>query len=167
MGRPDGANLVLVIDHDTEVRRTLRRTMLRHGLDVVHAATGLVGLELIQRLPGAFRFVMIDLDLPGLSGSAVVETLIHFRPELPLVCMSAARVINGAGKGSGCLSKPLDEAELETQILDVLAGRGSAWNAAGGVSAEALASARARYETTGDLLEAALELSRGLPSEDI
>lgn len=154
--------LVLVIDHDTDARRVLRRALESWGFDVVQAGTGIVGLELIQRLPDRFRFVLVDLDLPGLPGRAVVETLVRLRPELPVVCVSAAYAVTGAPV-AGCLSKPLEESRLERQVQEILAGGGDPWVSQTAVAPNVVARVRARYETTGDLVEAAIALAQAMP----
>jgi two-component system, cell cycle sensor histidine kinase and response regulator CckA len=160
-----GTGLVLVVDHDLLGRRALRHVLSQWGFDVVQAASGIVALELIQRLPGRFRFIIVDLDLPGLPGGAVVETLLHFRPDLPVLCVSAARVAAAPGAGAGCLSKPLEADELETQVRAALEGQAVRWVGHPGVSPEVLAEVRARFAATGDLGEAALRLAREMAED--
>jgi DNA-binding response OmpR family regulator len=160
-----GTGLVLVVDHNIEGRRALRRVLSQWGFDVVQAASGIVALELIQRLPDRFRFVIVDLDLPGLPGSAVVETLLQLRPDLPVLCMSSARVTAGPGSVAGCLAKPLQAEELETHVRAALEGRTAPWVEQASVPEEVLAEVRAYYELTGDLVEAGMRLARAVPDD--
>ncbi len=164
---PNDRKLVLLIDHDVEARRHTRRLLESQGMEVVQASNGIAGLELIQRLPHSFRLVVTDLDLPGLSGIVILETLRLFRPDLPVLCTSGANVSVGTGPVKGCLSKPVQGAELEGQVQAALAPEASSWQPpiSGGISDDAVARARARFAVVGDLLEAALEVARGLDPE--
>ena len=153
--------LVLLVDHDVESRRHARHLLELHGLEVVQASNGVAALELIQRLPESFRLVIADMDLPGLSGVVVRETLRLFRPDLPTICMSdRARVVD-AGH---CLPKPLEGAHLRALMADGAANRDG--NGHPGLPESCLARAQARFAVAGDLVEAALELARAVGPED-
>ncbi|MBA3521306.1 MAG: response regulator [Gemmatimonadales bacterium] len=157
----EGGGLVLLMDNMFETRRASRHMLEQRGLEVVQASNGMAGLELVQRLPQSFRFVLVDLDLPGLPSAVVLETLRLFRPELPVLCMGEAH----AAAAAGCLTKPLREEELVAH-LSAAVGSASRWvHPAGPRSEDAVARARARFAVIGDLVEAALELARGLPEE--
>jgi CheY-like chemotaxis protein len=155
---PNDRRLVLLVDHDDASRRHSRHLLEERGLDVIQASNGLAALELIQRLPRSFRIVLTELDLPGITGSVVIEALRLFRPDLQVLCLSQTRVVAGV-EITGCLSKPLQSHALDA-ALEV---RGNGWEpqARFGVSKEAEARARERFTTGGDLVEAALELARG------
>jgi DNA-binding response OmpR family regulator len=157
--------LALVIDPDPGSRRAIRKMLAASGFEAVHAPNGLVGLELIQRLPDSFRLLLVDLELPGIPGAVVMETLRLFRPDLPVLCMATAAV-GAAVTAAGCLSKPVDPAELRTQIDAALAGAAPRWEPAGGATAaEAVLRARACYDQGKSLVDAALELARGYRGE--
>ena len=151
----------MLIDRETDTRVTVRRLMMKRGLDLVHARSGIAGLELIHRLPDSFRLVIISLDLPGLSGAAVIETLRQFRPELPLLCLGEGQGATSPVGAGICLAKPVNDQELAAQLHGVLEGNGSLPPFVG-VEPQALARARARYSISGNLVEAAFELERGI-----
>jgi CheY-like chemotaxis protein len=157
--------LVLLVDDDVESRRQARRLLEQHGQDVVQASNGIAALELVQRLPRSFRLVVTEIDLPGVTGAVVVETLRLFRPDLPVLCLLGARSLFAATM-SGCLVKPLRSVELRAAVEAALAGVANAWEPrpAEEASESAVARARARFAATGDLVEAALALSRGADS---
>jgi CheY-like chemotaxis protein len=156
---PGDRRLVLLVDNEVASRRQVRAMLEAGGLEVVQAASGLAALELIQRLPNSFRLVITDVDLPGISGLVLMETLRLFRPDLPVICMLGTRAAVGAGQIRGCLNKPIQSAELDA----VLAGAGEGWSPGGPESfpESAAARARERFAVAGDLVEAALELARG------
>lgn len=152
--------LALVIDSDPTSRASLRELLESRGHDVINASNGLAGLELIQRLPSSFSLVLVDLDLIGLPGSAVVDALKIFRPELPVYCMSR-RV---TALISGCLRKPIVPEALDALMVPGSGTPTDEWELS--VGEETVGEMRARYGPGGDLAEAALELSRGLRREE-
>ena len=156
---PSDGGLVLLVDYDVDSRRQVRHLLELRGLEVVQASNGMAALELIQRLPRSFRLVLTDLDLPGIPGAVVVETLRLIRPDLPVLCMSATRTAAGNVEAKPCLLKPLEDGELEAMLEESASG----WELERllGVSDELAARVRARFAVVGDLVEAALELYRG------
>jgi CheY-like chemotaxis protein len=155
--------LVLLVDHDVESRRHVRHLLELHGADVVQASNGIAALELIQRLPQTFGLVITELDLPGLSGAILGETLRLFRPGLRTLCMSS-RAVAGSADGRRCLSKPVEGTALQVAILDSHPVEES--NGGPGFPEAWIARARARYAMMEDLVEAALELARAAGTED-
>ena len=153
------AELMLLVDNDVSSRREVRHLLEARGMDVVQASNGLAALELVQRLPKSFRLVLTDLELPGIGGGVVVETLRLFRPDLPVLCMSSGVMVLASHGSKRCLAKPLRAADLGA-ALEVIAHR---WDPQGllEISDTAIARARARYAVVGDLVEAALELADG------
>jgi CheY-like chemotaxis protein len=148
--------LALVIDSDPTSRAPLRRLLESRGHDVIYSSSGLAGLELVQRLPSSFSLVLVDLDLSGLPGAAVVETLRIFHPELPVYCMSR-RV---TALPAGCLRKPIIPEALDSLFQPPSDTPGEDWEFS--VDEGLVAELRTRYGSGGDLVEAALELSKGL-----
>jgi CheY-like chemotaxis protein len=151
--------LALVIDPDKSARRTIRGILAELGLDVVQAADGLVGLELIQRLPNNFHLIITDLDPPGLSGALIAETLRLFRPDLPVLCITddaAAGVVP-----AGCVIKPLERDSFQRRVRAALEGSWTRWETSGAATERAVLRARVRYAEGQNLVEAALELARG------
>jgi CheY-like chemotaxis protein len=157
-------NLVLIIDDDAQTRRTARGLLEARGYEVVQASNALAALELIQRLPSSFRFVLTELDLSGLPGPAFIEALRLFRPDLPVLCMSRRRV---ESVSDGCLAKPLNSSGLDAGLEAIREGVATRWEGSPLMSdGPAVARAKARYSLQGDLVEAALELARGFTKEE-
>ena len=150
----DKRGLVLLVDDDVDSRRHVRHLLELGGMDVVQASNGIAALELIQRLPQSFRLIITELDLPGLSGGMLAETLRLFRPDLRTLCISS-RAVAGTAAGRHCLSKPVEEAALQAALLD-----GHFVHDSNNLPEAWVARARERYAMMGDLVEAALELSR-------
>jgi CheY-like chemotaxis protein len=153
--------LVLLIDHDVMSRRGTRHLLESRGLEVVQASNGMAALELVQRLPDSFQLVLADLQLPGIPGRVIVEALRIFHPRIPVYCMGTDLLGAATGGATRCLSKPLLESELDATLREIANG----WSPPTSLELpeESIARARARFAVGGDLVEAALELSRGTP----
>jgi DNA-binding response OmpR family regulator len=157
--------LALLIDDDPNTRRVLRPLLARRGLDIVQASTGVAGLELLQRFAGSFQLAVVSCDAPGLPAAVIMETIRRFRPEVRVICLTTAERIAASAAERPCLSKPFGAPELETYVdiaLSANSGTGG-WTSA--VSDAAALRAQARFASSGDLVETALELARGMRGE--
>jgi DNA-binding NtrC family response regulator len=88
------ARVILVIDDDANVRRSVRRVLRLAGWGVEQAIDGEAGLRLIEERPAPYTLVITDLQMPQLDGRAVAETLGQCRPGQAVLCMS--------GSAAGC-----------------------------------------------------------------
>ena len=84
MTTPRGARIV-VVDDDPGIRRTLARNLGGHGYDVRSADTGAAALDLAARFQP--DLVLLDLGLPDMDGTAVIEQ-IRSRTSTPIVVLS-------------------------------------------------------------------------------
>lgn len=107
----------------------VRKILEVHGEHVVEqAASGEEGLELIEGDPPAL--VLLDLDLPGMSGLELARRLkadARLR-SIPLVAISASVMKDerNQARQAGCagfLEKPFDIQELRRVVAEALAGR--------------------------------------------
>ncbi|MGH2633547.1 MAG: ATP-binding protein, partial [Tepidiformaceae bacterium] len=78
-------NLVLVVDDDELVRRTTSATLAQLGYNVVEAPGGATAVELVRARPDRFSAVLLDLVMPGMTGSETFHALTEIRPDLPVV----------------------------------------------------------------------------------
>jgi DNA-binding response OmpR family regulator len=154
--------LVLLVDAGQETREVVQGALARHGLQLVQTRSTLAALDLLQRLPKRFRLVIVNLEMPGLSGRVLLETLRLFRPELPVLCLSAPGAL--VPTGGACLSTPVQTDELRARLDEALAGV-EVEAIQFDITPEAVARARASFTVAGNLLDAARELARGIPGE--
>lgn len=78
-------NLVLVVDDDPMVRRTTTATLAELGYNVVEAPGGSTAVEIVRARPDRFSVVLLDLVMPGMTGSETFRALMAIRPDLPVV----------------------------------------------------------------------------------
>ena len=79
---------VLVVDDEPQVRRLVVR-MLGLGGDVCEQADGgREAVELVERQPGTYGLVVLDVAMPGMDGAATFEAIRALDPTLPILLAS-------------------------------------------------------------------------------
>jgi CheY-like chemotaxis protein len=109
---------ILVIDDDAIMQRIITRLLARQAYEVVVAADGESGLEVIEQ-EGHFDAVICDLFLPGIDGIEVVRRLRlqHPAEELPILMLTGDGAEATRGEAMSCganlfLTKPFSSHEI-------------------------------------------------------
>lgn len=120
---------VLVVDDDSVVRGVTTALLRRQGFDVDAVDGGQAALDRLANDAAAYRFVLLDLTMPGLTGIEVLERLRarerrEGRPLRPVFLMSGYSEVDvaphlGELSIAGFLQKPFTLADLEA-LLDGL-----------------------------------------------
>lgn len=77
---------ILVIDDESEVRKNIVNYMEDGGFEMIEAANGAQGLEIFRKEKP--DLVIIDLQMPGMSGKEVLEKITNESPATPTVVAS-------------------------------------------------------------------------------
>ncbi len=77
---------VLVIDDEPPIRKLLRMGLGSQGYEVIEAANGKAGLDLLAGEPG---LVILDLGLPDIDGLDVLQTMRSRNELVPIVVLSS------------------------------------------------------------------------------
>ncbi|MGA2497858.1 MAG: response regulator [Tepidisphaeraceae bacterium] len=85
MEKRDG-ELILLVDDDRDVARSVQASLADEGYRVIHAPDGMAGLNACRADKPAL--VLLDLRMPGMDGIEVLRTLAGEMPELPVVVVS-------------------------------------------------------------------------------
>jgi DNA-binding NtrC family response regulator len=80
---------ILVVDDDAAVGKTIGRALRTMGYEVVTVSQPMDAYELLET--ARFDLVLIDVNMPGMSGDALFVALVRRAPEL------AARVLLMSG----------------------------------------------------------------------
>ena len=119
---------VLVIAYDQPLWELLADVLTDEGYRVVTTDTGSDGLMLSDI--AAPQLVLLDLQLPDLTGASVLETIRHYRDTcaLPVVLLSAASVIPPLVRelAHAVVAMPFDLSVLLTVVRDVVPPLGGA-----------------------------------------
>ena len=116
-----GSGTVLVVDDQEDIRRLIVLGLRRQQFEVVEASTGEAAMEILDSRP--VDVVVLDMGLPGMSGTAVVKAL-RLRPAtatLPVVLMTGSgtdqSVIEGLEAGADdFVAKPVRLDELVARV---------------------------------------------------
>lgn len=85
--RPRPAARVLVVDDDDEMRALLRRTLEFDGYEVSERDRGTHVLEALRGAP--FDLIILDKEMPGLTGLDLLPLLRREFPQVPVVLVTA------------------------------------------------------------------------------
>ncbi|NUM44955.1 MAG: response regulator [Anaerolineales bacterium] len=111
---------------DTPASRQLVSRLLGQEYIVLEAADPLSGIELARHTNP--DLILVDVNLPGMSGHEVATRLKTLFPETPLVAITADTSPGGRERAliAGCagyLNKPIDPDTFSDTIADFLGGR--------------------------------------------
>lgn len=110
----------LVVDDDLSISRTLALTLLSLGFESVAAESAREGIERAQQ--GSFDVVLVDMNMPGISGLELVKAVSDREPQLPIIAMSggsAQQDLEGQALAAGAaafLFKPFRRQALADAI---------------------------------------------------
>jgi len=121
---------VLVIDDDVDVREMICKMLAGEDYDVLAAANGKEGMEIIKSEP-EINIVITDLIMPEKEG---IETIQEIKRDFPHIRILA---ISGGGRGSAqdylalakgmganlTLNKPFVKHELLKAVNEILEGK--------------------------------------------
>jgi DNA-binding response OmpR family regulator len=81
---------ILHIEDDPEVAGAVAQLLEANGYEVTHAADGLSGLLAFNQNPDQWSVVLVDLQLPHVSGNSLLKEMHRARPSLPLIVLTGA-----------------------------------------------------------------------------
>jgi two-component system, NarL family, invasion response regulator UvrY len=118
---------VLIADDHPIIRRGLRQIVAdQPDMNVTEAGDGPEALRLIDK--GQFDVILLDLNMPGISGLEVLSRIATRQPRIPVLVLSAhseaefaVRILKAGA--SGYLNKELAPEELVRAIRRVVSGR--------------------------------------------
>jgi DNA-binding response OmpR family regulator len=113
---------VLLVDDEAPILELVRGYLEREGMDVIEAADGQVGLELIrQRAPDV---IVLDVMLPGLDGFEVLRRAREFSDAYVIMLTARAeeidRIVGLSVGADDYLLKPFSPRELVARIKALL-----------------------------------------------
>lgn len=117
---PSQGELILIVDDEAMVRRSVKRTLEREGYRTLLAGNGTEAILLLTR-NADIRLVLTDLDMPPPTGKDLVRTLSQINPEVKIISMSGHVQNDELPPGlSAFLRKPFTRQQLLHTITHVL-----------------------------------------------
>lgn len=119
---------ILLVDDDAEMRELLVDVLRDDGFEVLQAGNGAEALLVLHR--EAVAAIVLDKNMPGLSGMELLPGLRVICPRTPIILITAfgderTAEETGARGGAGVLFKPFRMDDLCTMLHQVLSAQES------------------------------------------
>ncbi len=121
------AEVVLLVEDDSNVRKLVEGVLREHGFQVVASENIAEAIALCKERDAPIDLLLTDVVMPDMSGPELAEELTKLRPGLKVVYMSGyadnAVVRHGVLKpGAAFIEKPFVAETLTEKLREVLAG---------------------------------------------
>jgi CheY-like chemotaxis protein len=113
---------VLIVDDDGQVRAVLSRLLESFGLDVETAPGGAQAMTKLDH--GSYDALMLDLDMPGVTGLDVLLHVQRAAPKMPVLVVTGTYEAERIEGAVAVLAKPVDPPSLRTALADAIRGSG-------------------------------------------
>jgi len=114
-------NKILAIEDDPEILALYKTYLQKRGYEVLSAAGAVEGMSLLESNPDT-RLILLDLNLPGMSGEEWIAWYVQQGKQRPVVVASGKGDILTITKGNkvtAALTKPFHMEELQ-ELIEVL-----------------------------------------------
>ncbi|AKJ26748.1 PAS domain S-box protein [Caldimonas brevitalea] len=122
---------VLVVEDNPVNMMIAVATLEQWGVEVVQACNGQEALDCVERQPGHFDAVLMDVHMPGMSGYEVAQALRrdYDAERLPIIALTAAALVSEQERTRACgmndfVAKPIDLGRLHATLCRwIMAGK--------------------------------------------
>jgi len=119
----DQQQRILLVDDEPRMRSSLRQLLDGEGRDIVECGTGEDALTVLKGHD--IDLVLLDINLPGISGLDVMEWITNFNTSTRVIMVSADANIDSAiralrGGAVEFIRKPYDLEEIQHKVGDAL-----------------------------------------------
>jgi CheY-like chemotaxis protein len=116
--------LVLVVEDNPISFKLIEAMLTRVNIQLIHASNGREAIDLCKKHPD-IAIVLMDMQLPVMSGIEATKVIIEWRPGLPVIATTANAFSEDqdACMGAGCTAfvpKPIDFGELFSLMESIL-----------------------------------------------
>ena len=122
--RVGGTETLLVVDDDPLVRESAVTGLTDYGYEVITAEDGKEGLEIFQSEHKRIQLVLLDLNMPKISGCDLFEKMLETDPDVRVIITSGYRESYNDREVLLCakryLQKPYELHELEKTVRETL-----------------------------------------------
>jgi two-component system cell cycle sensor histidine kinase/response regulator CckA len=122
---PHGRETILVVEDEEKVRKLTVEILGRQGYTVLEASHGDEALLIHKEHDGSIHLILVDVVMPGMSGSELAKRIASLRPETKILYMSGytdnAIVHHGVlAQGVNYIQKPFTMDGLVRKVREVL-----------------------------------------------
>jgi len=122
---PHGNETILIVEDEGEVRKLISKMLERQGYAILETSSGEEALLVCERCKGPIHLMLVDVIMPGMSGSELAKASKPLYPEVKILYMSGytdeAIVRHGVlEKGVNYIQKPFTLEGLARKVREVL-----------------------------------------------
>jgi two-component system cell cycle sensor histidine kinase/response regulator CckA len=122
---PRGAETILLVEDEADVRGVAARILLRLGYSVIEASDGATALRVAATVPGRIDLLLTDLVMPSMGGRELGVQLTALRPSMRVLLTSgyaddAALRMGADAAAVAFLRKPFSSRLLAEKVREVL-----------------------------------------------
>jgi DNA-binding NtrC family response regulator len=120
--------LILIVDDESSIRFILKDILRRYNFKVLEANNGTTCLDLYSKYMDKIELVILDLVMPGISGTETLKEILKINPDAKVI-ISSGYSSNGPVKDSiengaySFINKPYTLNNLISVIKRVLSGK--------------------------------------------
>lgn len=118
-----GTETILIVEDEAALRRLLQRTLVSLGYAILEAGSGDHALAIQALYFGPIHLMLTNINLPDLSGPALVRRMIAARPDIRIMYVSGDPYSDEwtiPGRRVEFLQKPVTLAETTARIRQCL-----------------------------------------------
>jgi CheY-like chemotaxis protein len=121
-----GVGTVLVVDDEELIRCYCSSALASYGYHSLLARDGPEAIRLLQEEADRIGLVLLDLAMPGMDGSQILERMREIRPDVPVVVCSGLGDVEVEARFTGkqvagLLPKPYTVKQLATKVKECIA----------------------------------------------
>ena len=117
-----GQKTLLVVDDEATIRTILVQVFKQAGYRVLCASNGVQAMEVINAHPEPIDVLITDLTMPLMAGDELIERATAVRPELKVLCLSAAFTAVSLTESVLFLPKPFELKAVVALVRSALEG---------------------------------------------
>jgi len=126
--RKGNGELILVVDDENLILRTVQKALERNGYRTVAAENGAIAVSILAERKEEISLVLTDLAMPIMDGPATIVAMKRIDPELPIVASSGIALDGRTSKAANAgvkyfIPKPYSEDNLLKIIQEALADK--------------------------------------------
>lgn len=117
-----GHESLMIVDDQTEVAATLRRSLMRMGYQVEAYTSPRIALERFGKAPMRHSLLISDVVMPEMNGIEMARAMRETRPDLPVILCTGFNPtgVTLPGGPTEVLAKPIDPVDLARHVRRML-----------------------------------------------